>query len=355
MAAMEALSRYGEGDASSIGAIGPDPHMWPTSGVIDWLNVLLRIRDIPDREKRIAEAEGILRSRMNFQGTTMGFSTESGDYLYWLMVSGDSNSVRALLTLMGRPDWKEDIPRIVRGALGRQKRGVWNTTVANAWGVLALEKFSKVYESEAVSGKSLAELDAARASVDWEKRPGGDNAVLSWPKEPGTLKVSHTGSGRPWVTVRSIAALPLKEPFSSGYAIKKTLTPVQQKKKDVWSPGDVVRVTLSIDSQADMTWVVVSDPVPAGATILGSGLGRDSKLLTTGEKRSGWAWPAFTERTHEAFRTYYEFVPKGKWSVEYTVRLNNVGTFLLPPTRVEALYSPEMFGESPNSQFVVSK
>jgi alpha-2-macroglobulin len=29
------------------------------------------------------------------------------------------------------------------------------------------------------------------------------------------------------------------------------------------------------------------------------------------------------------------------------VRLNNPGTFLLPPTRVEAMYAPEMFGEMP--------
>ena len=31
--------------------------------------------------------------------------------------------------------------------------------------------------------------------------------------------------------------------------------------------------------------------------------------------------------------------------MEYTVRLNNVGDFALPPSRVEALYAPEMFGE----------
>jgi uncharacterized protein YfaS (alpha-2-macroglobulin family) len=51
----------------------------------------------------------------------------------------------------------------------------------------------------------------------------------------------------------------------------------------------------------------------------------------------------------EAFRAYYRFVPKGGWSVEYTLRLNNAGAFQLPPTRVEAMYSPEMFGELPNA------
>ena len=36
--------------------------------------------------------------------------------------------------------------------------------------------------------------------------------------------------------------------------------------------------------------------------------------------------------------------------MEYTVRLNNVGDFALPPSRVEALYAPEMFGEVPNAR-----
>jgi uncharacterized protein YfaS (alpha-2-macroglobulin family) len=31
------------------------------------------------------------------------------------------------------------------------------------------------------------------------------------------------------------------------------------------------------------------------------------------------------------------------------VRVSNVGEFALPPTRVEALYAPEMFGEAPNT------
>jgi uncharacterized protein YfaS (alpha-2-macroglobulin family) len=35
------------------------------------------------------------------------------------------------------------------------------------------------------------------------------------------------------------------------------------------------------------------------------------------------------------------------------VRLNNEGSFNLPQTRVEAMYAPEMFGESPNGRFEV--
>jgi alpha-2-macroglobulin len=122
----------------------------------------------------------------------------------------------------------------------------------------------------------------------------------------------------------------------------------------VLSRGDVVRVHLDIDAQSDMTWVVVNDPVPAGATILGSGLGRDSETATEGEKRPEGAWPAFVERGFEGYRAYYDYLPKGKLQVEYTVRLNNVGTFGLPPTRVEALYAPSAFGAIPNAAIVVA-
>jgi len=46
-------------------------------------------------------------------------------------------------------------------------------------------------------------------------------------------------------------------------------------------------------------------------------------------------------------------VPKGSWSLDYTVRLNNPGTFQLPATRIEAMYAPETYGESPNAPWVV--
>jgi uncharacterized protein YfaS (alpha-2-macroglobulin family) len=99
--------------------------------------------------------------------------------------------------------------------------------------------------------------------------------------------------------------------------------------------------------------VVVDDPIPAGATVLGSGLGGQSQLAARDDRLTGWAWLAFEERRFDDFRAYYRFVPKGRWSIDYTVRLNNPGTFLLPATRVEAMYAPEMLGELPNAPMVV--
>jgi hypothetical protein len=61
------------------------------------------------------------------------------------------------------------------------------------------------------------------------------------------------------------------------------------------------------------------------------------------------AWPDF-----EAFRSYHAHLPQGRHIVEYTVRLNNPGRFALPPTRVEAMYAPESFGEAPNAALEVA-
>jgi uncharacterized protein YfaS (alpha-2-macroglobulin family) len=284
----------------------------------------------------------------------MTFSTERTDDWWWLMSSADGNANRLLLVMADNPAWKDDIGRLARGALGRQQKGRWGTTVANAWGVLAVDKFSRLFEKDKVTGTAGATLANASKSIAFGGEPAGGTVMLPWPRGgSGQLALEHAGAGKPWATVQTLSAVPLKAPLSSGYRIAKTITPVEQKVKGVWSRGDVYRVHLDLEAQSDMTWVVVDDPIPASATVLGSGLGGDSKIMRSGEASIGWAYPAFQERTFEGYRAFYEFVPKGKWSVEYTVRLNNPGQFNLPPTRVEAMYSPEMFGASPNAAITV--
>jgi uncharacterized protein YfaS (alpha-2-macroglobulin family) len=353
LTAMEALSRVEKMEPRLLSSIAVEPNLWPTSALIDWINILLREERIPNRETRLKEAEQILRSRLNLQGTTMSFSTERTDALWWLMISNDVNSVRTVLTLLSLKSWEEDMARVVRGALSRQKRGRWDLTLANAWGVLAVEKFCKAFEAEPVSGISTGRLSGQDRSMNWETSSKGGEFLFPWPEKREALILSHEGTGKPWVTVQSLAAIPLKEPFSSGYKIEKELIPLEKKNPVGWSRGDLVRVRLDLEAQSDQTWVVVSDPIPAGATILGTGLGRDSQLLTQGEERKGDVWPAYEERSFEAFRAYYEYVPIGKWRVEYTLRLNQSGAFQLSPTRVEALYFPEMMGEIPNEPFEV--
>ena len=350
LAAVEALARVGSAEPDLLDSISVEPNLWPTSAVLDWWSILQRMDSIPDRDARIRAAEQIVRARLNLQGTTMGFSSERSDSLYWLMAGPDVNAARLILHLVEFTLWHDDVPRLVRGALGRQERGVWDTTVADAWGAVAMQRFSAAFEATPVTGTTTLSLADATQQLQWTTPPAP--VRLPWPPQAADLIATHAGSGNPWLTVASRAAIPLTAPLSSGYRIIKTVTPVDPRAADRLSVGDKLRVRLEIEAQSDMTWVVIDDPVPAGASHLGTGLARDSQL-DAGEDGDDLLAPAFVERRFEAYRAYYDYVAKGRVVAEYTIRLNQSGRFALPPTRVEALYAPEMFGEIPNASIEV--
>ena len=381
LAALEALSRYGRLQTRMLTSLTIAPNEWPTHALIDWVSILQRTPSIPERNARYEEAMQILRSRLSYQGTQLVFSTERDDYWWWLMVNSDVNGARLMLAVLDDPAWKDDLPALAVGLLARQKYGTWATTNANLWGGLAIERFAAKTETAPVAGQTRISLGGKQETIDWNKvtrapetsdtlgkmaaaqagygaPPGtqsyiNNSALLPWTiaggGKPATLTMQQQGSGKPWATVQALAAVPLKAPLSAGYTIKKTVTPTQEAVKGKVTCGDVWRVRLEVNAAADMTWVVLSDPVPGGATLLGSGLGRDSALATGDEQSGGRGWLAFVERSFEAYRAYYEHLPKGKTVIEYTVRLNNAGHFNLPPTRAEALYAPEVFGATPNA------
>ncbi|HWN57187.1 MAG TPA: alpha-2-macroglobulin family protein, partial [Methylomirabilota bacterium] len=356
LAAIDALALTGHADRALLGSITIEPNLWPDSAVIDWWSILLRVAQIPDRERRLNEAEQIMRSRLNQQGTAMHLSSDARNQMWWLMVSPDCNMVRLALLLLDNKLWHDDVPLVMRGALALQTRGAWTETITNAWGTLATQKFAREFESTPVSGITLASLQTASQKLDWAHAPKGGNLAFVWPAAQADLKIDHSGAGNPWLEIRALAAIPLTQPFSSGYRITRTLASVESGHASGWKRGDLVRVHLKIEAQTDMTWVVVNDPIPAGASHLGTGLGRDSEIATSGEKinADSFSWPVFSERAFDAFRAYYEYVPKGAFEIEYTIRLNQSGTFKLPPTHVEALYEPEMRGDLPNVPFEVA-
>jgi uncharacterized protein YfaS (alpha-2-macroglobulin family) len=353
LAAIEALSRYGKAEASQLDGIVVEPELWPTSAALDWWSILRRLDDVPDRATKLAAVENVVRARLDLSGTTLRFSTGDGDALWWLMTGPEANGARLLLLLVDGHLWPEDTPRVARGLLALQQRGAWETTTANAWGSVAVRKFAAAYERTPVGGTTSATLGAEKQELAWVQKPAGGTLAFAWPDAPSTLSVAQNGPGAPWVTVQSKAAIPLREPLASGYRITKTVTPVEVAEAGTWHTGDVVRVRLELDAQGDMGWVVLDDPIPAGSSHVGTGLGGDSAMLAAQGADTETTEPTFVERAFSGWRGYWAWLPKGKTVVEYVVRLGQPGTFQLPPTRAEAMYAPELFGEIPNPPWVV--
>jgi uncharacterized protein YfaS (alpha-2-macroglobulin family) len=357
LAALEALSRHGRAEPRMLGSLAWSPGamaLWPTASLVDAWRLLQRMANAPDRAARLEQVQRILRSRLVEGSSSLTLAAnEAQDEWWWLMESGDTAAARLLLAAIDQPAWRDDAPRLLAGLLARQQRGAWRTTTGNVWGQLAVERFAQQFEKVAPAGRSSVGLGGVSRAVDWAATPAGAAAEL--PLAAGTLAARHDGAGRPWLAVQALAAVPLNAPLAAGYRITRSVTPVQAKAAGATSRGDVLRVRIEVEAASDMAWVVVNDPVPTGATLLGGGLQRDSAIATRGERRDAptGAWLAFEERGADVFRAYYEWLPRGRHVVEYTVRLNSAGRFGLPPTRVEAMYAPETFGEVPNAALEV--
>lgn len=324
--------------------------------LVDWLRTLMTMPADAERDAALKEAEAQLRSRFDVQGTLLRWRDESAMNWWWFMWSGDSTAARMALLAQRLAEtdagWKADAPLITRGLVGRQIAGHWSTTTGNVWSTLALRGFQRQSEAGPVDGVTRVTFGGITRKAVWADAKAPDE-LLPWPAQgaSGTLQLRHEGNGKPWAIVSTLAAVANTQTVANGLRVRRTVTPVEQKREGQWSVGDVYHVRLELESTAEQTWVVVRDAVPSGASQLGRGLGRESKLAQADERHERneqgerWIQPSYVERKSDSWLAYFRRVPRGTWLVEYTVRLNNAGEFKLPPVRAEAMYAPEIFGE----------
>jgi alpha-2-macroglobulin len=346
IAALSALAKVGEATPAMLGQISLAPADMPTGALADWLGAIDRI---PGANKAVrTEAEGLLRQRLAYEGSRLDIS-DQGNAPWWMMSSGDEMAIKVLLATLGRLGWTDDDGRMMVGVALRQQRGHWDTTLANAWGSIAARRFAARYPAQAIMGTTTASLGSVSAEQIWPMASDAKPLSLAIKEPKGSLLLVQQGGAGPWAAVSVKAAVPLLEPLFAGYRIEKKITPVIQAKSGQWSRGDVAKITITVTSTAGRNWVVINDPIPPGATVMG-GLGGQSQMLADEAKEPP---PSYVERGNDSWRGYFEWMPEGKRSVDYVVRLNGVGQFKLPPTRVEAMYSPAIRGQLPNQPVTV--
>lgn len=87
------------------------------------------------------------------------------------MGNSDVNAARLLLTVRDLPSWKNDMPRLVTGLLGRQQKGAWWTTTANAWGTVAVRRFGLVFENTIIRCTSFGYICFVRLPAKVKQSP----------------------------------------------------------------------------------------------------------------------------------------------------------------------------------------
>ena len=339
VAAFAALARAGVAEAGMLGQLGIAPAEMPSGLLADYIVALDRTPGIANAGELRVAAERLLRSRLVYEGSRIDL-TDAAQAPWWLMGSADEGAIKALIATLGRAGWQDETPRMMVGAAMRQRRGHWDTTPANAWGAVAVRKFAGLYPAQAIAGTTTLSLAGRSIARGWPLAAEQRTASFALPASPSLLLLRQSGGAGPWASVAVKAAVPLTTPLAAGYRLTRKIDVVQARNAGRLTRGDVVRVTLTVDASAERNWVVVNDPVPPGATVIG-GLGGQSALLGQSEAGEGVS-PAYVERAREAWRGYFAWVPAGRFTVSYTMRLNGAGRFALPASRVEAMYSPDI-------------
>ncbi|HXH15717.1 MAG TPA: MG2 domain-containing protein [Sphingomonas sp.] len=348
IAALAALARQGAATPAMLGQIGMPPADMPTASLADYIAALDAIPGTSTDAK--AQAEAVLRTRLVFEGTRLDLSG-SANASWWLMSSVDEAANKVTAAVLGQPGWQDDAPRLMVGTALRQSRGHWDTTTANAWGAIAARRFAQIYPAQAVTGTTMLSYAGRGIARGWPLAEVAQST--SFPlAAAGPLRLAQSGGAGPWATVSISAAVPLRQPLFAGYRLTRKVDVVQARNTARLTTGDVLRVTLTVEATAERSWVAISDPVPAGATVIGD-LGGQSQLLQQGGESEGGG-PSYVERGRDTWRAYFAWLPKGTATVSYTLRLNGAGRFQMPPSRVEAMYSPAIHAAVPNQTMVVA-
>lgn len=283
--------------------------------------------------------------------------------------------------------------RLARGLLSLRENGAWASTQENGWALLALRDYRAAQESSAAEFEGRAYLGSDVLGTQSFKGTGDADATFTatgdrLAKGNSTVTFQVLGKGRLFYAaeLHYAATLLPKEARDRGLFVKKLLRSVKAdelREAAEWIPkqssdgataGDLVLTDLLLESSESRRQVVIDDPLPAGLEAVDTNLETAAKSRGVkdddGEEQKvgkGNAHPGALTGIGAAFQpvrvhrevkddrvlTFIENLPPGMYHFRYLARATAVGRFVVPPTRVEAMYNPDVSGSTAVSAFEV--
>ncbi|MCK6626652.1 MAG: Ig-like domain-containing protein [Anaerolineae bacterium] len=324
-----------------------------------------------------------------------GAHWEEDQYDWWAM-NTDTRSTAIILDTLAKLDPDNAmIPNVVRWLMIARKDGIWETTQETAWALIALTDWMvETGELEADYDYSISLNDAEKISGTATKENVQESVKLTIPvanlvaDASNRLTVARTdGNGRLYYSAHLKVYLPVEEiePAERGIIVSRRYTLESclagedslASSPPASSPpcpevreaklGDVIRVDLTIIAPNDLYYVVVEDPLPAGAEAIDTGLATTSLLAMdptlTRQSRSfaggegdvyynypyywwWWRWYSRSELRDDKVVLFADYLPKGTYEYSYTMRATLPGDYHVIPTVASEFYFPEVFGRS---------
>ena len=119
---------------------------------------------------------------------------------------------------------------------------------------------------------------------------------------------------------------------------------VELKSGDEVKSGDLIEVTLGIDSKNDYEYLVFEDWKAAGM---------EAVDVQSGYNPNGLG--AYMELRDEKVSLFVQFLPRGRHNLSYRLRAEIPGKFSALPTRAEAMYAPELRANSDEMKITIGE
>ena len=310
-----------------------------------------------------------------------GAHWEEDNYDWWSM-NTDTRSTAIILDAYARLDPNNALaPNIVRWLMVARKVGHWETTQETAWALIGLTDWMRTtgelkadYDYAVfVNDRSISEGHIAPADV---QKPIDLSLSIKdlLVDEANRLTFSRgDGAGVMYYTAHLKVYLPVEDlkPIDRGVSVTRRYTLAscaeadRRKCPEVTEAklGDVIRVDLTIVAPHDLYYVVVEDPLPAGAEAIDRGLATTSMLdqdptlirqpryAVDGREIYSpwwwwWNWYSRSELRDEKVVLFADYLGRGTYEYSYTMRATLPGDYKVIPTVASEFYFPEVFGRS---------
>ena len=351
------------------------------------------------REAAIVRGDLLARATENARVAHIieGKSEDLADGLRLLMHSDVQTDAVALMALLEVDPENPLLPKLMAGVMAeRDPRlgGRWSTTHANAWSLLAANRYFTTVEKEVPDYVARIWLDQGFAgqqefrgrSMTVTEHTVPMKRLQAAPEQ--TLTLAKEGPGKLYyrLGLRYAPASLEVAPEAQGFVVYRTYEAVgqgadkpaegavRQLDGGAWEikAGTLVKVNLTLVARDRATFVVVDDPLPAGlegqnsrfqttlqdvGANLGPGYGGEyglggviGKMVGPSRWYSDWWWPWWswdhTELRDDRLLLFADRLPAGVYTYSYLARATTIGEFKLPPIHAEGMYTPEQFGHS---------
>jgi hypothetical protein len=249
-----------------------------------------------------------------------------------------------------------------------RRDGWWGTTFDTAAALQALATFTVRFAQPApdyryrvaLNGREVASGQVTREATDARTLVVQLRDLLL--EGPNQLVLEREASGLPSATGRLYYTAALRTfrpgeqiaPRTEGIAVTRDYLPADPTASTPLGAakvGDLVRVQLTIVAPSDLDYVVVEDPLFAGAEAIQSGLATTS-IFEQASGQSDWRFSHIDIRD-DRVALFARALPRGTYRFSYLVRLTTPGDFVAQPTRASLMYFPEVWGRSGSSRFEV--